>query len=116
MSLRHEGLNRFNKSHAAATSPFLEVARVFTRCNDVASGIQQPKQKRICKVAIPKNGHFGVFQLRENRDAGCAVHFYGNGGTKFLIKRGSQDHARVRRDPAWKIGGARLDKMQHLCA
>ena len=46
-----------------------------------AAGQRFLEAKPTRKVAIPKNGHLGVFQLHE--DAGCAVPFYGNGRTKF---------------------------------
>jgi hypothetical protein len=48
-----------------------------------AAGQRFLEAKRTRKVAIQKNGHLGVFQLREDRDAGSAVSFYGNGRTKF---------------------------------
>jgi hypothetical protein len=48
-----------------------------------AAGQRFLEAKRTRKVAIPKNGHLGVFQLHEDRDARCAVPFYGNGRTKF---------------------------------
>ena len=52
---------------------------------------------RTRKVAIPKNGHLEVLQLREDWDAGCAVHFYGNGEAKFPEIVG---FARLRDSPA----------------
>jgi hypothetical protein len=67
---------------------------VLVRFNHVASGIQQPKQKRTCKVAIPKNGHLGVFQLREDQPGTLDAPYISTETAErsSLIKRGSQHY------------------------